>query len=420
MSRQTVERRLRPALTEALAASPVVAITGVRTAGKSTLVREIVATGGGTFVDLDDPAVRRLAADDPTAFVRDLPEPVVIDEFQRVPDLLAAIKAELNRDRRPGRFLLAGSARHQVIPELADFRSGGVELLTLWPFAVAELMPDAVSVVDRLFDGSVPGRRRAAGMPRRELVEIVLRGGYPIAVGLAPEPRSRWFANLAALVIERIGDDVTPVRRADVLGRFLRLSAARTGQLLNAAELGRDAGLGRDQAGAYLRLLELVYLVVALPAWSVNLTLTSRMTKRPKLHLVDSGLAAHLQGITAEQFSPVDPAAASRFGALLETFVVTEVLKQAGWASEVVSAYHYRTTDGVEVDLVLEAADGRVVAIEVKAGSQLTASALRGLTQLRDRLGTRFVAGLLVTLGIQTQRVGDRLSVAPVDILWRP
>lgn len=125
------------------------------------------------------------------------------------------------------------------------------------------------------------------------------------------------------------------------------LIAPIVAQVLNAAELGRDAGLGRDQAGAYLRLLELVYLVVVLPAWSVNLT--ARVTKRPKLHLVDNGLAAHLEGLTAERLSPVDPAAASRFGALLETFVVTEVLKQAGWALELVSAYHYRTADGVEV-----------------------------------------------------------------------
>ncbi len=384
-------------MTGALASSPVVAITGARPAGTSTRAREVEATSGGTFLDLDDPAVRRLAADDPTAFARDLPEPIVIDEFQRVPDVLAAIKAELNRDRRPGRYVLAGSARHQVVPELADFLTGRVELLTLWPFAMAELAPGAASVIDRLFDGSALRQRRASGTQRRELVEIVLRGGYPIAVGLAPEPRSRWFANLAALVVERIGEDVTPVRRVEVLGRFLRLSAARTAQLLNAAELGRDAGLGRDQAGAYLRLLELVYLVVVLPAWSVNLT--ARETKRPKLYLVDSGLAAHLQGITAERLSPVNPAAASRFGALLETFVVTEVLKQTGWASERVSAYHYRTADGVEVDLVLETADGRVAAIEVKAGSGMTASAMRGLTQLRDRLGARFVAGLLLNSG---------------------
>ncbi|MGH3696599.1 MAG: ATP-binding protein [Pseudonocardiaceae bacterium] len=418
MSGHAVERRIRPALTGALATSPVVAITGARTAGKSTLAREVEAACGGTFLDLDDPAVRRLAAGDPMAFVRDLPEPVVIDEFQRVPDVLAAIKTELNRDRRPGRYVLAGSARHQVVPELADFLTGRVELLTLWPFAMAELAPGTASVVDRLLDGSILRQRRASGAQRRELVEIVLRGGYPIAVGLAPEPRSRWFANLAALVVERVGEDVTPVRRVDVLSRFLRLSAARTAQVLNAAELGRDAGLGRDQAGAYLRLLELVYLVVVLPAWSVNLT--ARVTKRPKLHLVDSGLAAHLQGITAERLSPVDPAAASRFGALLETFVVTEVLKQAGWASELVSAYHYRTADGVEVDLVLETADGRVAAIEVKAGSQVSVSAMRGLTQLRDRLGARFVAGLMLTSGGQAQPVGDRLSVAPVDILWTP
>lgn len=166
-----------------------------------------------------------------------------------------------------------------------------------------------------------------------------------------------------------------------------------------------------------MRLLELAYLVVPLPAWASNLS--SRVTKRPKLHLVDSGLAAHLQGVTADRLSPVDPAAATRFGALLETFVVTEVIKQAGWASRAVDAYHYRTSDGVEVDIVLEAYDSRVCAIEVKAGSQLTPGSTRGLEHLRDRLGDRFLAGVVLNSGQQAQRIGDRLAVAPVDALWR-
>lgn len=282
---------------------------------------------------------------------------------------------------------------------------------------MAELAPDARSVVDRLFDGSLLAERRAAGMRRGELVEAVLRGGYPIAVSLDPAARARWFANLATLVVERVGDDVSPIRRPDVLARFLRLSAARTAQVLNVADLGRDAGLGRDQAGEYLRLLELVYLAVELPAWSVNLP--ARVTKRPKMHLVDSGLAGYLQGVTADRLSPVDPAAASRFGALLETFVVTEILKQLGWAAQAATPYHYRTADGTEVDLVLETLDGRVAAIEVKAGSRATAAAMRGLTHLRDHLGDRFVAGVLLTTGGHAQRLGDRLAVAPVETLWR-
>ena len=153
-----------------MAVSTVVAVTGARTTGKSTLVAALAARSGGTAVDLDDPAVRRLAAADPGAFVRGLPEPVVIDEFQRVPDLLAAIKTELNRGRRPGRFVLAGLARHDAVPELADFLTGRVELVRLWPFAMAELEPGTPSIIDRLFGGAPPARRMT-GTDRPEIVE---------------------------------------------------------------------------------------------------------------------------------------------------------------------------------------------------------------------------------------------------------
>lgn len=280
---------------------------------------------------------------------------------------------------------------------------------------MAELEASGPSVVDRLFAG-LPLRRRTAGWDRARLVDAVLRGGYPIAAGLPNDARGRWFANLATLVIERISDDVDVVRNTAVLARFLRLAAAGTAQLRNAAELGREVGLGRDQAGAYLRMLEMVFLAIELPAWSVNLT--ARVSKRPKLHLADTGLAAHLQGVTAARLAPTDPDGAARFGPLLETFVVTEVIKQLGWSEVAAQAYHYRTADGVEVDLVLEAGDGRVVALEIKAGSALTSAATKGLVHLRDRLGDRFVAGLLLNTGTHAQRIGDRLAVAPVDELW--
>lgn len=417
MSVDLVSRLISRPLVDALSTSPVVAVTGPRTAGKSTLVRQVVSARGGTYLDLDDPGVRQLASDDPRAFVSGLCEPVALDEFQRAPALLAAIKAELNRDRRPGRYLLAGSARHDVVPELADYLTGRVDLLTLWPFAMAEVEPGARSIVDRLYDGSLLPARRTTAMSRPDLVDAVLRGGYPIAADLAPRARSRWFANLATLVVERLSDDVGPVRRRELVARFLRVAAARTAQVATAAEIGREIGLGRDQAGAYLRLLELAYLTVRVPAWSRNLS--ARVTKRAKLYLVDSGLAAHLQGANSSGLSPTRPSEASRFGALLETFVVTEVLKQSGWAELPTDPYHFRTADGIEVDLVLESADGRVVAIEVKAGSQVSSRSTRGLAYLRDRVGDRFVAGVVLTTGPEAQRIGDRIAVAPVDTLWR-
>lgn len=416
LSGGVVKRRLMPAVQAALDAQPAVAITGPRTAGKSTLARGLVSDLGGTFLDLDDPAVRDLASDDPTAFVRDLSEPIVIDEFQRAPVVLSAIKAELNVDRRPGRYVLTGSARHHVVPELGDYLAGRVELLTLWPFAMAELDASAASVIDRLFDGSLGRRRRTSALDRAAIIDLVLRGGYPIAATLGLPARTRWFRDLATLVVERARDDAGSSLRPDLLRRFLQLAAAQTAQIVNVADMGRDAGLGRDQSGEYVRVLELVYLLLRLPAWSVNLT--SRVAKRPKLHMVDTGLAAFMQGVTADRIAPTDPAGASRFGALLETFVVTEVIKQIGWASLEVEPYHFRTADGIEVDLVLEAADGRIAAVEVKAGSRATPSAIAGLTYLRDQLGDRFVGGLLVNTGQYAQQLDDRVAVAPVDSLW--
>lgn len=282
---------------------------------------------------------------------------------------------------------------------------------------MAELEPGAPSFVDRLLNGSITRARRTTAATRGEVVDLVLRGGYPIAVGLSTRARRRWFINLAALVVERLSVEEPDARRVTTAARFLTLLASRTAQVVSAADIGREMALGRDAAAAQLRLMELVYLVVLLPAWPTNLS--ARVTKRPKLHLVDSGLAAALQGMGERGVSSIDPAAASRFGALLETFVTMEVVKQTGWAEEDVELSHFRTSDGIEVDLVLETRDGRVAAVEVKAGERPGRDSTRGLEYLRDRVGERFVAGVVLTTGSHAQRIGDRLAVAPIDSLWR-
>jgi len=410
-------RALAPKIAEDLEVFGAVAVMGPRTVGKSTLAREIARSTGGSFLDLDDPRRVDAARAEPAVFVAGLPEPIVIDEFQHAPEILAAIKAQLNVDYRPGRFLLTGSAHHQAVPELASYLAGRLSLRTLLPFAEAELGDSGVNVVDVLLGSGVESLRRdGARYDRRSLAELVLRGGFPLAVPLPAGARARWLQSLAVTAVERIEDDVRSLRRPDVVVRMLHAAAARTAQILNAADLGRDLGLGRDQAGEYLSLLEAVHLVHRLPAWSTNFA--ARVTKSPKLHVVDSGLAGALLGIDTARLEPTEVHGSKMFGQLLETFVVNEVRKQASWAQETTALYHARTSEGLEVDLVIETPDGRVVGIEVKAGARFDPRDARHLRTLRDRLGSRFVGGLVLNTGPVAQRVEDRIAVAPVEVLW--
>ena len=275
------------------------------------------------------------------------------------------------------------------------------------------------SLVDELFDGALlSGRATTAttAITRTNLVDIVLRGGYPIATELAPEHRRRWYRSLIELVIGHIADDVRAVRRPDQLSRVLRLAYSRSAQVLNVSDIGRELGLGSDQTGEYLHLLDAVFLLFKLPAWSTNLG--ARSVKHPKLHAVDTGLVASLLGFGRDRLQPTDPQGSKQFGHLLETFVVNEVLRHAGWAQAPVRLFHYRSATGDEVDLVLERDDGRIVGIEVKASGRLGSGDAAGLRQLRDGCGDRFVGGVVFNVGTHLQAIDDRLIVAPVSALW--
>ncbi len=394
-----------------------VALMGPRTTGKSTLARQLAGELGGSYLDLDDMERAALAVQDPTGFVGGLPEPVVIDEFQHAPGVLAAIKAELNADYRPGRFLLTGSAHIRAVPALSKYLAGRVSIRTLLPFAEAELRGAPRNVVDGLFrDGVNEIRRDHTNTRREEITDLVVRGGFPLAVAIEPSRRPQWFRSLGTTIVERIDDDVRALRRPDHVAQLLRLAAAGTARLLNVAELGREIGLGRDQTGEYFDLLEAVHACYRLPAWSTNLM--SRVTKSPKLHMVDTGWAATLLGLPASRFHPSDPLGSKLFGQLLETFVVNEMRKQAGWAVEAVTMYHARVADTFEVDLVMESADGRVVGIEVKASATVDRRTGRHLRTMRDRLGDRFVGGLVLHTGSVAQRIDDRIAVAPIELMW--
>ncbi|WP_459643281.1 ATP-binding protein [Kineococcus sp. NUM-3379] len=397
---------------------PVILLEGPRSVGKSTMLRELASTLGADVLDLDDLATRDAVARDPALFMAG-PAPVCVDEYQRAPLLLDAIKAELNRDGRPGRFILAGSTRFEALPEAAQSLTGRLHRLTVRPLTQCELTENRVPFLTRLF--ATPDEvvdNAPSTTTREEYIERVTSGGFPLALARdATAARNRWFDDYVRLTLERDVRELSKVRQAAALPRLLERLASQTAQVLNTTAAATDAGLDDRTADGYLRLLEAVFLVQRLPAW--GRTVSSRTRQRPKLHVIDPGVAARLLRLAPEKLAHRSPAALAQFGHLLETFVVQELLSQASWTDDLTDAGHWRTRDGTEVDLVVERDDGAVVAIEVKAGTRVPGPDLGGLRKLRDALGEQFLAGVALYLGERAYTYEDRLHVMPVDRLWR-
>ncbi|MGF1647223.1 MAG: ATP-binding protein [Kineosporiaceae bacterium] len=403
-------RLLARPLDEALADTPVVVVAGPRQAGKSTLAEHVVLSREGTWLSLDDAATLDAARVDPVGFVAGRNGLVGIDEAQRVPELLLAVKAQVDRDRQAGRFLLTGSTRLLGAPRLADSLAGRMEALTLWPFAQSELDgPDATPhLIDAAFDGGV-GDLRPVPTGKAELLERAVRGGYLPALIRTDRRRTAWFDSYVTGVIDREVRAVSDAAYLRELPRLLRLLASRTSGELNIADVARDLGLSRPTTDSYIAHLEAVFLVQTVPSWSTNLT--SRVVRRPKIGLTDTGLAARLLGGRVRS----DPDVAGR---LLETFVTNEIRAQAEWSATRPQLFHYRDRDGDEVDLVLESGDGRVVGIEVKAGATVRSEDLRGLRMLERRLGDDFAAGAVLCSCPAPVHLGGRLWTLPMSVLW--
>lgn len=412
-------RRLIAVLTDRLNEEPTIVLNGPRTVGKSTLLDALARRLGRTVIDCDDPATRAAVRADPGRFVIG-PEPLLIDEYQHVPELLDAIKAELNRELRPGRYVLAGSTRYSTLPQAGQSLTGRVDILDVLPLAQLEIDgTTADPLVHRLLQGLASA---AAGVQsstsRDEYARRVTSGGMPVALRRpVGRSRSRWFANYLDLVIERDVIELSRVRQREMLPRLLRQLAARSGQVLSIAATAQAIGMEKTSAENYLRLLEAVFLVQRLPAWGT--TLGSRVARQPKVHLVDAGVMAWLLSLTPEKVSRSDPAVLSDYGHLIETFAVGEILKQVSWWDAPVAAGHFRTAAGDEVDLVLERDDGEVIAFEVKAGTRVHGEDLRGIRALRARLGGRLCAAVVLYTGAFPYTHEDGTVVLPLDTLWK-
>ncbi|MGH3751698.1 MAG: ATP-binding protein [Pseudonocardiaceae bacterium] len=409
-------RRLEKVVVDRLALSPVVVLHGARTVGKSMLLRRLATRLDGHVVDLDERSARAIAAADPSLYTS-ADRLVLIDEYQRVPELLDAIKAELNRALRPGRFVVTGSTNYSTIPRASQSLTGRAEVLTVWPFTQGEVDSRHETFTETLLADPARFRGASAQTSRTGYAQRVLAGGMPVALRQPSEPaRRRWFQAYLDLVVQRDVLDIRHIRQREALPRLLRALVSQTGQLLNVAQAAERAGLSRAVGLDYMQLLETVFLVRRLSAW--GRTLSSRVNATPKLHVVDSGVGGWLLGISSARLDRRDPAALQQYGHLLESFAVHEILKQVGWLDELPQAGHYRTKDGLEVDLVLELFDGRVAGVKVKVGTQVRAQDCRGLATLRDRLGSSFIGGVVLYTGELAYQLADRLYAVPIDQLW--
>ncbi|MGD0063988.1 MAG: ATP-binding protein [Streptosporangiaceae bacterium] len=415
---RVIARHLQPVIAQRLAEEPVVILTGARTVGKSTLLTACSREHGVPVTDLDDIATRRAVAADPTLFTSGRAEPVCLDEFQHVPVLLDAIKAELNRDLRPGRFLLTGSTRYNTMPKASQSLTGRAHIMTMWPLSQGELRGRKETFLDDLVtDPGSLTTPEPSRTDRASYEQMVLAGGFPLAIARSAQAtRDQWFRDFVDMVIERDVLEIRRVRQRRVLPLILRHLAAQTAGVLNVSSIAATVQLDGRLVGDFVSLLESVFLVHQLEAF--GRTLGSRVGRMPKVHLVDSGLAAYLLGINDSRLAARDPSTLTEFGHVVETFAINELIKQAGWSSAQVRFAHFRTRDGYEVDLVAETAEGKIAGLEIKASATITDSDFRGMRLLRGKLGTDFLGGVLLNLGQRSYTYEDRLHVIPLDRLW--
>lgn len=410
-------RRLTAVVQARLTEEPVVVLNGPRTVGKSTLLGQLAEHLGRAVIDCDDPATRSAVRADPARFV-EADQTVLIDEYQHVPELLDAIKAQLNRDLRPGRYVLAGSTRYATVPEAAQALTGRVDIIPVLPLSQGEINEAHETFIAGLLNGAgteVAGREDPT--TRDDYAVRSTSGGMPVALRRpAGNSRSRWYSNYVNLVIDKDVLDISRVRQREMLPKLMRLLAARSGQVLNMAAIGGTAGLEKSTAENYIKLLEAVYLVHRLPAWGT--TLGSRITRHPKVHLVDSGVMAWMLNLTPQKIALGEPSILTEYGHLLETFAVGEILKQASWSDAPVTTGHFRTEAGDEVDLVLERDDGQVIAFEIKAGSRVSGDDLRGLRHLKERLGSRLEEAIVLYTGVHAYTHDGWIKILPLDRLW--
>ena len=398
-------RLVQPALAKRLAALPAVVVTGARQTGKSTLVQAL-AGEGRRYWTLDELDVRDAARREPERLLEG-PDPVTIDEVQREPDLLAAIKRAIDRKRTRGRFLITGSANLLLMGRVAESLAGRASYLTLWPMTRREQLGlGTCGVWEALLDakeGEWHGLLESQSAPEEDWRDLARRGGFPTPAieQESAEERALWFDGYTRTYLERDLQDLSSISALPDFRRFMTATCLRVGQLVNQAEIGRDVSLPQPTMHRWLNLLETSHMLVRLPAYAVNRT--KRLIKAPKIYWADTGLALHLAGHRDPQ------------GAHLENLVLHDLCAWRDARDGRAEVCYWRTAAGEEVDLVVESG-GRLLPIEVKATTHPRLGDAASLRSFRAEYGAKSRAGLLLHAGERIEWLGSDVLAAP---WWR-
>lgn len=405
-------RHLVNKLRDSLEESPVVLLNGARQVGKSTLVQSLLLNTHAYYT-LDDFSVLNIVSQDPLGFLTSHPGPIVIDEVQKSPPLLSAIKQVVDRDRKSGHFVLTGSANVLNLPKLSESLAGRMEIHTLWPLSQSELSSTAVSFIDKVLNGSLVWENSPTTC--QELEKKVCLGGYPdVLKRTTVAKQDNWCSAYLQTLLQRDVRDMAHIERLVELPMLLNLLAARAGNLLNTSDLSRTSGLPNTTLKRYLALLENLYLYVSLPPWFNNRS--NRVVKANKVYLNDTKLLCYLLGLDQKGLMNNRPL----FGHVIENFVVMELKKQQTWSEIPTRMYHYRTHTGSEIDIILESFSGEIIAIEVKGSQTITPKDFASIKHLQQQNMDKNILGFVVYTGTQMIPFSNNLTAIPITHLWHP
>jgi predicted AAA+ superfamily ATPase len=409
------KRSLKPKLEAAIKRSPSVLITGPRQAGKTTLIQELGKNHVYSYTNFDDIISLSSATNDPVGFIANLQKPAIIDEIQRAqPDLFLTIKKDIDENRKAGRYAMTGSTNPLLVPQLANAFVGRMEILHLMPLSVGELLGKNSHFIDTMFKKDVTAADFSKNkITKQELYEFILAGGYPLVQNVSEADRIAWFHSYVTTILERDVQELAHIEKLTRLPNLLKLLAARTGNLLNIANLAEtNNDIPRTTMHRYLALFQKLFLVYICQPWGGNLG--NRLIKTPKTFFYDTGLLAFLLNINMER-AYADPIL---MGSILENFVITELIKQETWNAARIQLYHFRTSSDIEVDVVLEDASGNIVGIEVKHSGTVTSSDFKGLAFLQEKAKDKFVRGIVLYMGTECVPFGNNLWALPINQLW--
>jgi predicted AAA+ superfamily ATPase len=385
---------------------PVVLLTGARQVGKSTLALRVM----DNYITLDDIATYSSAKADPRSFIQGLKKPVVIDEVQKAPELLNAIKFDVDKKRVNGSFLLTGSTNIVAYKDIADTLAGRIAVLELLPLSCKEIAAKSENVIDILFSGNLENISLPV-LDTKRMINQIINGGYPEVQKIDTSMgKYLWFSSYIRTYIERDVRDIGELRNLDKFIRMYNMLGPRSGNILNKSDIARDTGIEMKTLDNYLNLLELVYQIHILMPYSRNIS--KRFIKTGKLFFTDSGILSHLLGISIHE----DFMTSHYKGSIFETFVFSEILKAKKYSDKPFNIFFYRTLDRKEIDFIIERGKN-IIAIEAKFSKTVTKEDFKHIVALKDSVNN-LKAGYVLYTGEQLLPFGNNLFALPLSILF--